>query len=496
MQKINISKFTEDYLDNLDKEIISLLNRSYKANMMDEKDLSFKPAFNLDIDYTYTYSYDNSLINYLFLKIREHIIAQLYSQLLYYYDIYKEDFKKTNEAIIPLVEIVLNKKKGDLSIENFLGDNDSFYKTLQKFHGELNKTVSNNLENHLNNISAEYNKFNPYSQFRSAISSKNNKSIILNNPFTLYKFSSNNYKTIPNHLTDYLTLLSYCAFRKGNLFSISNTALNYLFGKTAYPKYDKLELIKSNYNQDIFFINSLITSCNDSHTRYVLYYLLNHNFHNNFFHSLDDSFIRYILKRIDIIELYNQVKVANFTLEEEYKKNMMFHDFSISENMYNLRLLELLMKFDININDIDLEKDCLSHNIIPSYITLKDGTEKRLNLMQSNPFVHLRDMEYVYDKTFKFFYDFLNDVNDWSLDFHNEYLNTITNFIETSDENTQNENLKALLEICKILQNELKDMHNDDNFYYFKEIEIKDTYRSTNQFCIYMYLIKKSFSSF
>lgn len=496
MQKINSSKFTKEYLNNLDKEIISVLNKAYKDTMLHKDDLSFKPSFNLDIDYAYHYSHDNSLVNYLFLKIREYAISQLYSQILYYYDIYKDDFNKTNEAIIPLVEIVLNKKKGDLSIENFLEGNDSFYNTLKKSHNNLNEVIKNNFENHLKNITADYTKFNPYSQFRTTISSENNNAIFLNNPFTLYKFSNNNYKTIPNHFTDYLTLLSYCASRKNNLFSLSNTALKYLFGKTAYPKYDKLEIIKDNYNQDISLINSMISSCSDSDIKLMMYYLLNHNFHNKFFHSLDDSFIRYILKRIDIIELYKQIKVASPTFEEEYKNNMFFHDFSISESMYNLRLLELLMKYDININDIDLEQDCLSHNIIPTRITLKDGSEKKLNLMQSNPFVHLKDMEYLYDKTFKFFYDFLSDINDWWSDIHNEHLNKIINFIESSDKNKQEENLEILLEIINQLRNELSSMHNNSNFYLFKDISINDTYHSTNQFCIYMYLVKNSFSNF
>lgn len=229
-------------------------------------------------------------------------------------------------------------------------------------------------------------------------------------------------KLIPTDFNEYCGTLmvlfaskSYTDFLKANnIFKLIQTVLNNIED----DNYDtNLNTLINRYNEDIQDISCVYSkiSNNPQFKKVIYHHLFSKSYHTNFFISLTHPFIQILFKRINIKslcfatdEIINLIDNDSF-LEANYEYS------NHKDTMYHLKILELLMYFDINLKNISTQND---------FFPLK---EKLIILEKNNK----RSFEALLD----FFYSYLEDVQIISKEIVPSLINNIQDFYDNATDN-------------------------------------------------------------
>ncbi len=151
---------------------------------------------------------------------------------------------------------------------------------------------------------------------------------------------------------NYYTSFIYKNFTNtSNIFTLSDTLISNLIKEEPYPDRDKSQKICSHYQKNAETINTILsTTIQTSSSYYIHYFLFEKVYHTNFFQSINNSFLQYLIKKIDIDSLYNYIKKEMyFDGKFFYQEKHLYNYLPIKNSLFYLDFLQLLMTFNINI---------------------------------------------------------------------------------------------------------------------------------------------------
>lgn len=464
----NIEKqFANHIIDEINDTILNIMENSYNTVIKNFQLESVKLSYTLDGLPHINLSNPLSLTEYLFIKSKCYTLEHLLTLILQLNDMKALNYQKLDIKLLAPIFFVLN----DLTLDT----EKSFDKNL-KSHDLYKKY--NNLKKRTQDVISSFHIYptiklmdrsSPYLYYKSIFEYQFNydffhKDIIF---YTTFKENTNiNYMT--NSFAEYIELLIHLMYKNtkmkiknsSNLIKLSNTILAYITNENNFSEYSKIENLIDKMDNDIKYINSIYKSIWDEKNKSKLYsfhHLINTYYHNNFITSIHHPFIKVLFKRIDMKELYNVICTDNSSYLKSNKSwsnisesYTLIENFSVKDSAYNLRLLELMMKFDINLYQITFD-DLYYLNGSNESILKKDPTNKSYNyqtftLFKSNRYNFLKEQKLVFDITIDFIYDYLENFENLILDEITHIVSHIENTYSEIQNNQNNIFLNCLIE--------------------------------------------------
>lgn len=441
--------FINSILEEIDTTILSIMSNNYDNTFNQFQLHSLKPSYTMDSIQDMNSSVPLSLTEYLFLKSKSYALEYLLTLTLILKDSLKakDDVLPIKDLITPITfilndEILDNKESLDKNLKS-----TGLYKKNDQLITKVKYVIESFKHMNFSNI---MDTSSPYLFFKSIYNYHFDidffyKDIVFCTAF----FQNQNKDLLQKDNIDYIALLTHLMYRntKGNItasnnvIKLSNTILAYIEKEEKFSEYKKIEMLIEKMNTDLELINKIYQILDSSNNRsryYSFHHLINTYYHNQFFNSIYHPLVKILIREIDFKELFDVIIKDNSSYSNtnnewtnvSESKTVLEH-YSLKESAYYLRLLGLLMKFNIDFYQITFEDlYCLKtkeEEIFKkfNYNDFEFFSCGKMTTFKSDRYHFLKEQKFIFDITIHFIYDYLEEFENIIFDLSSELFKTI-----------------------------------------------------------------------
>lgn len=371
---MNKEEFYNELIKNIDKELYDILRKHVKTLFP----VPYNQTHYFYFEDEFQYVLDDEKLNvikYISNKVKLYIIEDLIMYLVFFKNHENNEFIQNNMKIFGPILLWTNniEKKTEDGYEKSMSD--SIDKKKDNYSSFFNNLFKNKFTDYNDmTFKFQYAVDYPIDHFHNIFNYIFNcdyfikdtifaLTLLINENDQSNSSNKNDKKLVPNDFKEYIGTFTELFASKSspnscktnNILKKLQTVLN----KIETNKNPSIKGVVDKYNENIETISNIYNKLHDnSHSKKIAYrHLFNEYYHSNFFVSLSHPIIQILFNRINIKSLYLETTdTINLINDKTFLENNFVYS-NYKDSMYHLKILELLMYFDINLKNITTQND-------------------------------------------------------------------------------------------------------------------------------------------